>query len=165
MQVRQPSQVRSFQLQQRLPRLVPDRRLRPASARQPRGRRVLHGRAQQLLPGRHQVARRRLPSRKAHHLWGRRGAHSVCQTTVPQHQNSITAETLKFIHLFTGGINCNRCLLCNQPRYLNVTRTICWIMLYYLNEYSLKAWAIIYLTLSIHFLIYSLMLKTLQRNK
>ena len=38
------------------------------SARQPRGRRELPRRAQQLLPGRHQVPRRVLPPQEAHHL-------------------------------------------------------------------------------------------------
>ena len=39
-----------------------------ASARQPRGRRELPRRAQQLLPGRRQVPRRLLPPQEAHHL-------------------------------------------------------------------------------------------------
>ena len=51
------------------------------------------GRAQQLLRRRHQVARRGLPPREAHHLRGRRGPPSVCQGKVPQHCHPLKKTT------------------------------------------------------------------------
>ena len=49
----------------------------------------MYGGAEQLLRGRNQVARRRLPPREADHLRGRRGTPRLRPADLPQHQNTL----------------------------------------------------------------------------
>jgi len=50
-----------------------------------------------VFVGRHQMARRELRPREAHHLRGRRGTSPVRQTTIPKHQNPIDKQTNKHL--------------------------------------------------------------------
>ena len=45
-----------------------------------------------LNPGRHQVERRQLPSRRGHHLRGRRGSLAVRQAELPPDQNPLNDD-------------------------------------------------------------------------
>ena len=54
----------------------------------------MHGRVEQLLRGRYQVARRGLPPREAHHLRGRRGTSQLRQADLPQHQDPLNISNL-----------------------------------------------------------------------
>ena len=55
---------------------------------------VLHGGAEQLLRGRDQVARHRVPPREANHLWRRGGSSPVCEADLPKYSHPLRgAET------------------------------------------------------------------------
>ena len=49
----------------------------------------MHGCSEQLLRGRDQVARHRVPPREADHLRGRGGPSPVCQTDLPQYPHPL----------------------------------------------------------------------------
>ncbi len=58
-----------------------------------------------VFTGRHQVARRELRPREAHHLRGRRGTSPVRQTTIPKHQNPINKQTDKQTSFMKKALN------------------------------------------------------------